>query len=241
MSAGGDLLLDDICLIDFDQAFLTSRPPGKTLGTPVGFLAPEVAVGKPASPASDVWALGCTILHIRSGSSPFSTFDVDCPANLMRSIMQYIGEIPTSWGDPLFDDHGQPTTDKSRGMPQRGLSTERRSLRQLVSDIWDQPINLDEARSSSTSAMAVNDKNKPYPKCYGSKFWKPAAIRIDNTYLDGYCDKVDRIIESLPKISAHEVDLLFDLLSKIFVYEPGQRVGAGDMLAHPWFHMDNTV
>lgn len=89
--------------------------------------------------------------------------------------------------------------------------------------------------------MVVEDENKPYPKCYDSKFWKPAAIRIDDTYLGGYCDKVDRIIESLPKISAHEVDLLFDLLSQIFVYEPAQRVGAGAMLAHPWFHMDNTV
>ncbi|EEU47043.1 uncharacterized protein NECHADRAFT_78065 [Fusarium vanettenii 77-13-4] len=239
MSSREDLLLDDISLIDFDQAFLTSGPPEETLGTPVGFLAPEVAVGKPASPASDVWALGCTILHIRSGSSPFSTLDVDCPANLTRCIIEYIGEIPTSWEGPLFDDDGQPTTDKSRGMPLRELSTTRNSLRQWVSEIWDQPTNLDETQSSS--AMVVEDENKPYPKCYDSKFWKPAAIRIDDTYLGGYCDKVDRIIGSLPKISAHEVDLLFDLLSQIFVYEPAQRVGAGAMLAHPWFHMDNTV
>ncbi|KAF5024428.1 hypothetical protein F66182_3514 [Fusarium sp. NRRL 66182] len=239
--SGDDLLLDDICLIDFDQAFLESVPPTKTLGTPVGFLAPEVAVGMPASPASDVWALGCTILHIRSGSSPFSTLDVDCPANLIRCIIEYIGDMPTSWGEPLFDDDGQPTMDETCGRPLRELSSERKSLRQWISEIWDQPENLDELQSTSTLPAIIHDENKPYPKCYDKKFWKPAAIRIDNTYLGGYCDKVDKIIDSLPKISEHEVGLLVDLLSKIFVYEPTQRLDVRDILAHPWFHMNNTI
>ncbi|RSL89497.1 hypothetical protein CEP52_014904 [Fusarium oligoseptatum] len=241
MSSEEDLLLDDICLIDFDQAFLTSKPPKEVLGTPVGFLAPEVAVGKSASPASDVWALGCTILHIRSGSSPFSTLDVDCPANLMRCIVEYIGDMPTSWGEPLFDDDGQPTAEKRCGRPLRELSTGTKSLRQWISEIWDQPMSLDGIQSTSTLPIVVDNESKPYPKCYGNKFWKPAAIRIDNTYLGGYCDKVDKIIKSLPKISAHEADLLFDLLSKIFVYEPTKRLGMSDILAHPWFDLDHIV
>ena len=58
----------------------SASPPKEMLGTPEGFLAPEVAVGKPASPASDVWALACAVLHLRSGSSPFATLEVDCSA-----------------------------------------------------------------------------------------------------------------------------------------------------------------
>ncbi|ENH75918.1 Dual specificity protein kinase CLK1 [Fusarium oxysporum f. sp. cubense race 1] len=170
-----DLIRDDICLIDCDQAFLTSAPPRKTLGTPLGFLAPEVAVGKSASPASDVWALGCSILQIRSGSSPFSISNVDSPANLLGWVSEYIGRMPRSWGEPLFDDDGLPTTDTTNG-----------------------------------ESLA-------------------------------YSDKVDKIIESLQKISTHEADLLYDLTSKIFVYEPAQRVSATDILAHPWFHMDDTT
>lgn len=51
-------------------------------------------------------------------------------------------------------------------------------------------------------------------------------------------DEVDEIIERIPKISAHEVDLLYDLIPKISVYEPKRRPSIGEILAHPWFHMD---
>ncbi|KAF9771001.1 hypothetical protein IL306_011375 [Fusarium sp. DS 682] len=235
-----DLILDDICLIDCDQAFLVSSSPKKTLGTPPGFLAPEVAVGKPASPASDVWALGCTILQIRSGSSPFLIPNVDSPANLLPWVSEYIGRIPTSWGEPFFDDDGRPMTDTTKGEPFGEVLENTRSLKQWISEIWDQPENLEELQLTSTTPDRVEDENKPYLECYNNKFWKPAAIRIDDVYLRGYNDQVDKIIESLPKISAHEVDLLYDLISKIFVYEPEQRVPARDILAHPWFHMDDA-
>ncbi|PCD28747.1 hypothetical protein AU210_011305 [Fusarium oxysporum f. sp. radicis-cucumerinum] len=236
-----DLIRDEICLIDCDQAFLTSAPPRKTLGTPPGFLVPEVAVGKSASPASDVWALGCSILQIRSGSSPFSIPNVDSPANLLGWVSEYIGRMPTSWGEPLFDDDGLPTTDTTNGESLGEILENTRSLKQWISDIWDQPDNLEELQSTSTAPDRVKDENKPYLECYNNKFWKPAAIRIDDIYLGAYSDKVDKIIESLQKISTHEADLLYDLTSKIFVYEPAQRVSARDILAHPWFHMDDTT
>ncbi|KAF5532171.1 CMGC SRPK kinase [Fusarium napiforme] len=236
-----DLILDDICLIDCDQAFLSSSPPTKTLGIPPGFLAPEVAVGKPASPASDVWALGCSILQIRSGSSPFSIPNVDSPANLLGWVSEYLGRIPASWGGPLFDDDGIPTADTTNGEPLGEVLENTRSLKQWISEIWDQPENLEKLQSTSITPEKVRDENKPYLECYSNKFWKPAAIRIDDVYLGAYSDKVDKIIESLPKISTHEADLLYDLISKIFVYEPTQRVSARDILAHPWFLMDDAT
>lgn len=236
-----DLILDDICLIDCDQAFFTTAPPRKTLGTPLGFLAPEVAVGKPASPASDVWALGCSILQIRSGSSPFSIPNVDSPANLLGWVSEYLGRMPTLWGEPLFDDDGLPTMDTSNGEPLGEMLENTRSLKQWISEIWDQPENLEELQSTSTAPERCRDENRPYLECYSTKFWKPAAIRIDDIYLGAYSDKVDKIIESLPKIPTHEADLLYDLISKIFVYEPAQRVSAKDILAHPWFHLDGRI
>ncbi|KAL9562939.1 hypothetical protein ACKAV7_012890 [Fusarium commune] len=236
-----DLILDDICLIDFDQAFLTSAPPRKTLGTPPGLLAPEVAVGKSASPASDVWALGCSILQTRSGSSPFSIPNVDSLANLLGCVSEYIGRMPTSWGEPLFDDDGLPTTDTTNGESLGEIIENTGSLKQWISDIWDQPDNLEELQSTSTAPDRVKGENKPYLECYSNKFWKPASIRIDDIYLGAYSDKVDKIIESLQKISTHEADLLYDLTSKIFVYEPAQRVSARDILAHPWFHLDDRI
>ncbi|EWG52284.1 CMGC/SRPK protein kinase [Fusarium verticillioides 7600] len=236
-----DLILDDICLIDYDQAFLSSSPPSKTLGTPSGFLAPEVAIGKPASPASDVWALGCSILQIRSGSSPFFIPNIDSPANMLGWVSEYLGCMPASWGEPLFDDDGLPTTDTTNGEPLGEVLENTRSLKQWITDIWDQPENLQELQSTLPAPERVKDENRPYLECYRDRFWKPAAIRIDDVYLGAYSDKVDKIVGSLLKISMQEVDLLYDLISKIFVYEPTQRVSARDILAHPWLHMHDTI
>jgi serine/threonine protein kinase len=43
---------------------------GAMFGTP-GYMSPEQAEGKPASPASDVFALGCVIVYAATGAPPF--------------------------------------------------------------------------------------------------------------------------------------------------------------------------
>jgi len=78
----------------------------------------------------------------------------------------------------------------------------------------------------------------PYPPCYLHKFWKPAAIKLGDVVLSGYNDETEKLLETLPKIPEDEAGLLYDLLSRIFVYEPSERVSAKKLLDHPWFHMD---
>ena len=73
------VLSRDICVIDFDQSFTIEDPPSDPLGIPAKYLAPEVAVGRFASSASDIWALGCAIFRIRSGDDLFFDYDTDCP------------------------------------------------------------------------------------------------------------------------------------------------------------------
>jgi serine/threonine protein kinase len=68
--------------------------------------------------------------------------------------------------------------------------------------------------------------------------WNPKAIKIDNVYLTGYDDEWEILRGALPKIPDHEAALLYDLLSKIFVYDPARRPTAQEMLDHPWFHLD---
>uniref|UniRef100_A0A0D9V4L3 Protein kinase domain-containing protein n=1 Tax=Leersia perrieri TaxID=77586 RepID=A0A0D9V4L3_9ORYZ len=46
----------------------SDRPIG---GTPA-FMAPEVARGEEQGPAADVWALGCTVIEMATGSAPWS-------------------------------------------------------------------------------------------------------------------------------------------------------------------------
>lgn len=117
LSSKESVIIKDVRLIDFDHSFLILLPPEQMLGTPVEFLAPEVVVGLKASPASDVWALGCSIFRIRSGEGPFSGYEVTSPVDLMRMIIRTLGELPGSWEDILFDYDEQPTKEPTKGSP----------------------------------------------------------------------------------------------------------------------------
>ncbi|GEC02360.1 hypothetical protein SSP24_00150 [Streptomyces spinoverrucosus] len=85
----GNVLLDvdGPRLIDFgiaratEETALTSAD--MVVGTP-GFLAPEQARAQPASPASDVFALGCLLSYAATGRPPFGTGAVD--ALLYRTV-----------------------------------------------------------------------------------------------------------------------------------------------------------
>ncbi|MGW7674538.1 protein kinase domain-containing protein, partial [Streptomyces sp. NPDC054775] len=74
------LAVDGPRLIDFgiarapEETALTSTD--MVVGTP-GFLAPEQAQAQPASPASDVFALGCVLSYAATGRPPFGTGAVD--------------------------------------------------------------------------------------------------------------------------------------------------------------------
>ncbi|MFD7845617.1 serine/threonine-protein kinase, partial [Nocardia sp. NPDC059764] len=61
-------------VIDFGIARATDASPltgtGLRIGSP-GFMAPEQALGLPATPATDVFALGALITYAASGTSPF--------------------------------------------------------------------------------------------------------------------------------------------------------------------------
>jgi eukaryotic-like serine/threonine-protein kinase len=81
------------------DATLTST--GLVSGSPA-YLAPEVAAGQPASPASDVWALGATLFHVLEGRPPYET-----GGNVMGTLYQIVNEDPprsarAGWLAPLL-------------------------------------------------------------------------------------------------------------------------------------------
>lgn len=74
-------------VIDFGIARAADASPltgtGLRIGSP-GFMAPEQALGLPATPATDVFALGALIAYAGSGTSPFG--DGPEPASLYRAV-----------------------------------------------------------------------------------------------------------------------------------------------------------
>jgi len=65
---------EHISIIDFGISFFASAPPAEGLGTPYGYLAPEVIFDKKSGFHSDIWALACTIFEIRAGVALFEMF-----------------------------------------------------------------------------------------------------------------------------------------------------------------------
>jgi serine/threonine protein kinase len=73
-----NIMLDDdgaASLTDFGLArgrgYTVLTKPGQVMGT-LDYLAPELIKGEPASPASDIYALGCTICECIAGQPPFA-------------------------------------------------------------------------------------------------------------------------------------------------------------------------
>lgn len=129
----GNVLLapDGPRLIDFgiaravDDTTLTA--PGLVVGTP-GFLAPEQALGEPATAASDVFALGCVLAYAMSGRPPFGSGEPD--ALLYRTVHD----------DPGLDGVEAASRElvaRCLGKDPQGRPTAVETARQLAEDVPD--------------------------------------------------------------------------------------------------------
>ena len=92
--AGGGAKLNDFGIARAaDDASLTQT--GLVTGSPA-YLAPEVASGSSATPASDVWSLGATLYHAVTGRPPYEVGD-----NLIGALYKIVHEDPPR----LPEDH----------------------------------------------------------------------------------------------------------------------------------------
>ncbi|ESZ93473.1 hypothetical protein SBOR_6122 [Sclerotinia borealis F-4128] len=91
-------LSDEIIIIDFGIAFL-QKSPSHDIGTPKSYCAPEFLFGFCRSIASDIWALGCTIFEIRTGSRLFKYNGVPTGDEVLIAIVKLLGTLPDEWWD----------------------------------------------------------------------------------------------------------------------------------------------
>lgn len=91
-------LSDQIMIIDFGIAFLQEQS-SPDIGTPKAYCAPEFLFDIPRSIASDVWALGCTIFEIRTGSSLFRYRGVPTRDQQLMGLVEMLGKLPLEWWD----------------------------------------------------------------------------------------------------------------------------------------------
>jgi serine/threonine-protein kinase len=96
-------------------AYTVLTRPGQVVGT-LDYLAPELITGNEASPASDLYALGCVLFECLAGASPFAdrgVFEIgmahlseeppdpcagrsDCPPDLAWAVRQALAKDPAA-------------------------------------------------------------------------------------------------------------------------------------------------
>jgi serine/threonine protein kinase len=70
IDAEGSAKLTDFGLAK-GRAYTVLTRPGQVMGT-LDYLAPELIKGRPAEPATDIYALGCTVFEAVTGRTPFA-------------------------------------------------------------------------------------------------------------------------------------------------------------------------
>ncbi|MFC7727316.1 serine/threonine-protein kinase [Nocardioides sp. GCM10028917] len=140
MIAGGAAKLNDFGIArSEDDPSLTQT--GLVTGSPA-YLAPEVASGSSATPASDVWSLGATLYHAVTGKPPYDVGD-----NLIGALYKIVHEDPPR----LPDEH-----------PMAGLLTVM--MHRDVEARWPMPRVRDElARIASGQRSTVVPAPAPAP------------------------------------------------------------------------------
>jgi eukaryotic-like serine/threonine-protein kinase len=104
------LVADDgqVKLTDFGiaraEADAALTQTGLVTGSPA-YLAPEVATGRTATEASDVWSLGATLCHALTGKPPYEVGDG--PAGVMGTLYRIVNDDPprpgtAGWLAPLL-------------------------------------------------------------------------------------------------------------------------------------------
>jgi serine/threonine protein kinase len=70
LAADGRVMLTDFGLAR-SEAYTVLTTPGRPVGTP-DYMAPELFLGEAATPASDIYALGCVVYACITGRAPFA-------------------------------------------------------------------------------------------------------------------------------------------------------------------------
>ncbi|KAK6154437.1 hypothetical protein DH2020_008685 [Rehmannia glutinosa] len=94
---------DGLKIADFGCAKWMESDGGATFSGTPAYMAPEVARGEEQSFAADVWALGCTVIEMATGSNPWPEMKDPATAIYRIAFSGDVPEIPSWFSDVAKD------------------------------------------------------------------------------------------------------------------------------------------
>ncbi len=252
-------LTDSLRIIDFDQVFGFWEPPppgippnpGFGLGIPLVSIAPEVVIEGTAGPASDIWALGCTMFRMRAGMQLLGEWHFNLACNVLEEIFDMLGPPPPKWTKLQFRENGWPVASPRSGTDEN-ISTEEygqepldpdEDLKARVYGIWDEnrsrPNTPGRSRSGTPSTTVVNSLTR-------SRDSSPSSV--DQVTESAITWKVDSHVApcwanvdgGFPHIHPDEAAQFLNLLTRTFAYDVRHRITAAEILEHHWLARTET-
>ncbi|CAJ2513915.1 Uu.00g020340.m01.CDS01 [Anthostomella pinea] len=224
---------DDIAIIDFGEAFVSSTPPG-SLSVPGKYAAPEVVFGGVAGKASDVWSLAYTLMEVRLGES----LPDDIEENIKR-MERFVGPIPLPY-QPVAKEMLYTHLMKQLEQDGEEYKSRPRPPNEVPLDHGRELPPITASQTDLIAAEAEQANASPYTNQLEIALGVERLAEVfvpDERHPAGEEGTLDTTSHRLP---SDEVVALADLLGKMLKYDAEDRTSAAEALDHPWFGQTQT-
>lgn len=229
-----ECITKEIAIIDFGVAFETAHPNIPT-AIPDNYAAPECQRelgSQQPSIGSDLWALGCTIVEVVCGHTPFELFGAF-----------HFGQMELSLG-PMPEPYRSRFIDHCKGgsfySPYSGADHD-------VHLLWDKE-DLDKRREDVIEQYGIEDslyKVIGYEACNPHPNIMKEPPKTINASVAASADRCERpaipVVEGTSegsikrRFEREAIPGAVDLLRQVLKWFPEDRVGADKLLDHEWF------
>ncbi|KAK8052166.1 kinase-like domain-containing protein [Apiospora rasikravindrae] len=231
------IVLEEIAIVDFGEAFLDGEP-AKFTGIPRIYAAPEVTFDQKPSTASDIWALGVSIMEVY-GSTLFS------PRVLLTAerLEDYLGPLPLEYREDFEKQHRAYLTSRrehedlcERNLLKQGLEEHVDKKPKTEPSDWV----LTEAQRTDpshpvTCTSVSNLRERQEEGLLEAGYSHPISLPLSYTrtgYFKGPNPRHNKM--GSWHLTRDEVLGLTDLALEIFRYDTQERLTPAQILEHPW-------